>query len=64
MSSYLQSKEKFLWFAAKNGKVSLVENDLAAGVDVNHKNSNEVIRKNIGYCWTVLSSRETFFFNK
>jgi len=51
-----QSKEKLLWNAAKNGDVSLVETCLEAGVDVNYKNPNEVIRNNIGYCWAVLSS--------
>ena len=45
-----------LWDAAKNGDVSLVKEYLEAGADVNYKNPNEVIRNNIGYCWTVLSS--------
>jgi len=45
-----------LWNAAKNSNVSLVKTYLDAGADVNCKNLNEVIRNNIGYCWTVLSS--------
>ena len=45
-----------LWDAAKNGNVSLVKIYLDAGADVNYKNPNEVIRNNIRYCWTVLSS--------
>ena len=48
MSSFLQSKEKLLWNAAENGDVSLMENYLAAGTDVNYKNPNKVIRNNIG----------------
>jgi len=42
--------------AVRNDDISLVKEYLAAGADVNYKNSNEVIRNNIGYCWTVLSS--------
>jgi len=53
-----------LWDAVRNGDVSLVKEYLDAGVDANYKNPNEVIRNNIGYCWTVLSSRETFFVNE
>ena len=45
-----------LWDAAKDGDISLVKEYLDAGADVNYKNPNEVIRNNIGYCWTVLSS--------
>ena len=45
-----------LWDAAKNGDVSLVKIYLDAGANVNFKNPNEVIRNNIGYCWTFLSS--------
>jgi len=53
-----------LYDAAKNGNVSLVKNYLDAGADANYKNPNEVIRNNIGYCWTVLSPWETFFLNE
>ena len=51
MSSY------YLRDAAENGDVNLVKKYLDAGVDVNYKNPDvEVMRNNIGYCWTVLSS--------
>ena len=45
-----------LWNAANNGDISLVKEYLDVGADANYKNPNEVIRNNIGYCWTVLSS--------
>ena len=69
LSNYLTLIQKMLsynhlWNASRNGAVSLVKGYLDAGADVNYKNPNKVIRNNIGYCWTVLSSRETFFLNK
>jgi len=39
----LQSKEKLLWDAAKNGNVSFVKEYLDAGTDMNFKNPNEVV---------------------
>ena len=52
-----------LWHAARNGDVSLLKQYLDAGADVNYKSLNEVMKNNIGYCWTVLSSAFFLFLN-